>query len=101
MKTEIKVDQYTCDNPACGRVVLHDPEYDEAVPWGYHGTASLINERGGIGGEWFACKKGCVRGAVLAVAGGPDDEVDEDPKASIERGVVQVEAGEATEGVES
>lgn len=72
MKSERKVDEYTCDNPACGRVILHDPEHDDPMPWGYHGTVMLHDESGGRGGEWFACRKNCVRGAVLTLAGQND-----------------------------
>jgi len=92
MKTERKVDEYTCDNPSCRRVVLHDPESGEPLPEGYHGRAQVVAAWGGTGDEWFACRKSCVRGAVLAVL--DQEDTDEQTQQSIRRGVAQAEAGQ-------
>jgi len=99
MKTERKVESYTCDNPACARRVLHDPEIQAILPDGYHGTVlHYLDDEPLVGRdepvEWFACRARCIRPAVEAASEPDADGVDEETQASIRRGVAQAEVGE-------
>jgi hypothetical protein len=69
MKTERILQLYACDNPTCSTVVRHDPDVDNPLPDGFHGTAVEARsdedyESNQV--EWFACRKTCIRGAVQA-----------------------------------
>lgn len=67
-KREIKVHEYTCDG--CGKVVLQRHS-DEIM--GVSGNVVEISEYGSHGGEWYACKRACVRNAIFNVLDGHDN----------------------------
>ena len=79
--TEHKVEKYTCDNAACGKAILHDPD-ESPRPDGYFGNAEVVqNGRSVQGGTWFAHGRKCVSGAIAAMIDPPKidaDEVDAD-----------------------
>ena len=89
MKTSKSLDVYTCDNPACAKVVRHDPEADGLErPDGYHGTVILVLAPASLEREFFACKLPCLRAAQIAVLNGGVDEKIAEGVASVEEGRV-------------
>lgn len=68
---EHKVHRYTCDNPACDKVVLHDPD-DSPRPDGFFGNAEVVQGGRSVqGGPFFAHSRKCVTGAVAAMIDPP------------------------------
>lgn len=61
---EITVKLFTCDG--CGAQKYSEP--DGEAPYGYHGNVMLINERGGNGDSWYACRKSCIQKAVIVAS---------------------------------
>lgn len=75
---KISAVQWTCDG-GCGLTKLV-PE--GGVPEGYHGTVTLLsNKIGDTKGEFWACKKGCIRPAILSVTGESEETEPETPNA--------------------
>jgi hypothetical protein len=71
---EIKAVKFTCD--ACGSTTLVND--GDPRPPGYHGTVSLEGGDGKAqGGSFFACKKGCIRQAILNVTASDTSEAPE------------------------
>ena len=72
---EIKAVKYTCGG--CGRVTII--EQGEQKPEGYHGLMEFVSSRGEIGGEVYACRKGCLLKAVTAIVDprADDDDIDD------------------------
>lgn len=74
---EITAKRWTCDG--CGSSVK--TEQDEK-PEGFHGKVELSSRKnnGEMGGDFYACKRGCIQKAVRSVVGdGPQgSEPDED-----------------------
>jgi hypothetical protein len=62
MKVEVTAIEATCDNPPCGSI---QTAVDPADIGGYSGSVLYTSSAGGWGAEWFACKPGCIRGAVM------------------------------------
>jgi hypothetical protein len=85
---DVPAKRWTC--AGCGRSVLL--EADEK-PEGYHGLMELITRKGETGGDVYACRKGCIHKAVLAVTG--DNGKDEEEPEEEESGTV----GEAQEAL--
>lgn len=78
---EIKAIRYTCGG--CEKSVIVE---QGAVVEGYHGTIELITRDRVVEGEVYACKPGCIKGAVLAatstgsvVESEPDPDEDPEP----------------------
>lgn len=63
MKETRTVEVYICD--ACGREVQSDNSFEGEPAWGYHGQVMEIGSFGGNGGEFFACRKSCIKTAVV------------------------------------
>lgn len=61
---EITAKRWTCDG--CASSVK--TEADEK-PEGFHGKAEFITRKGEQGGEFYACKRGCIQKAVRSVVG--------------------------------
>lgn len=79
-REEITADKFTCGGCKATAIVEKGTR-----PEGYHGRVELATVKGETGGEWFACRKTCIRPAVLAVTGdgkGPNEPEDE-PENSI------------------
>lgn len=71
---EITAKRWTCDG--CGSSVK--TESDEK-PEGFHGAAEFVTRKGEQGGEWYACKRGCIQKAVRSVVGdGAQTESDDE-----------------------
>jgi hypothetical protein len=72
---DVPAKRWTC--AGCGRSVLLEAD---DKPEGYHGLMELITRKGETGGDVYACRKGCIHKAVLAVTGdnGKDDESEEE-----------------------
>lgn len=86
MKTERKVDEWRCDNPACEKTILHDPE-TSAKPNGYHGTVDLVvGGKSVVGGPWFAHTVKCVSGAVAAASSQAGAAAEDEPHDSFSEG---------------
>lgn len=77
---EIKAVKYTCGG--CGATAIVE---QGARPEGYHGRIELATIKGETGGEVFACRKACIRAAVLNVTGGNGADLPEEDEKS-ERG---------------
>lgn len=78
---DVPAKRWTC--AGCGKSVLL--ELDEK-PEGYHGEIELITRRDETGGEVYACKKGCLLKAVIAVTevnGEDEPDPDEDPEPTV------------------
>lgn len=81
---EITAKRWTCDG--CGSSVK--TEADEK-PEGFHGKAEFATKKGETGGEFYACKRGCIQKAVRSVVGDglqdvfekdvPDEGVEDEP----------------------
>lgn len=65
MKKAVSATMYRCDG--CGKEQVLDDEDIEinGPPMGYHGSVGWIHSSGGDKGDWFACKKSCIRDAVV------------------------------------
>lgn len=61
MKQPVNLIEYHCDS--CGTVVYSDQEGNPVR--GYYGTANYVETTGSIGADWYACRRACVRAAVL------------------------------------
>ena len=74
---EITAKRWTCDG--CGSSVK--TEADEK-PEGFHGKAEFITRKNGeTGGEFYACKRGCIQKAVRATVGDGGAQAEEDEVA--------------------
>lgn len=62
-KRTVTADEYKCNNPACGTIVLATKD---EPPEGYGGRVVGIIEGGGNSAEWWACERECIEPAVLA-----------------------------------
>lgn len=62
-KRTVTVDEYRCNNPACGAIVLATKD-DPAE--GYGGRVNGVTESGGRSADWWACSPKCIEPAVLA-----------------------------------
>jgi hypothetical protein len=74
-REEITADKFTCGGCNATAIVEKGTR-----PEGYHGKVELATVKGETGGEWFACRKSCIRAAVLKVTGdgkGPNEPEDE------------------------
>lgn len=66
MATEsVTVTRAVCDG--CGRAVIGTEPGE--MPPGIHGTVFEIDDAGGRGGDFFACKRRCIPAAVSALCG--------------------------------
>ena len=59
---EIKVEQWVCDG--CGKTFHGEPGLDF---FGLTGTVGEYATWGGNGGDWFACKRACIKKAITTV----------------------------------
>lgn len=70
---EIKAVKFTCGG--CGGTAI----VEQGIrPEGYHGRMELATVKGETGGEVFACRKACIRAAVLNATGGNGSDLVED-----------------------
>lgn len=74
---EITAKRWTCDG--CAKSVK--TEADEK-PEGFHGKVELATKKGETGGEFYACKRGCIQKAVRSVVGDGQNDVDEDDEVA-------------------
>lgn len=70
---EIKAVKFTCGG--CGATAIVE---QGARPEGYHGRMELATVKGETGGEVWACRKACIRAAVLNATGGNATDLAED-----------------------
>jgi hypothetical protein len=59
---EVKVNQWVCDG--CGKTFHGEPGLNFL---GIQGNVNEHGPTGGWGGEWFACKRACIRKAIITV----------------------------------
>jgi hypothetical protein len=69
---EIKAVKFTCGG--CGATAIVE---EGARPEGYHGRIELATIKGETGGEVYACRKACIRAAVLNATGGSNTDLPE------------------------
>lgn len=62
-KRTITAEEYKCNNPACGTIVLATKN---EPPNGFGGRVVGIDAGGGGSAEWWACGEDCIKAAVLA-----------------------------------
>lgn len=68
MKIEVNGQQFTCDG--CGKIELVNPADGPTQPFKWFvGDVFQEDATGGFGGEWHACKLGCVTPAVSKAVG--------------------------------
>lgn len=60
MKRKVRAVEYECD--CCGHVTIMT---DDEPPNGITGTALEVTNIGGNSAEWYACKRGCIAGAIV------------------------------------
>lgn len=76
---EIKAVKFTCGG--CGATAIVE---QGARPEGYHGRIELATIKGETGGEVYACRKACIRAAVLNATGGNGTDLPEDAETPAE-----------------
>lgn len=65
MKQQISATQFTCDG--CGKI--ENSEHDDPPMGWFAGEVTHITKDGDFGGEWHACKLGCVVESIRRATG--------------------------------
>lgn len=62
-KRTVTADEYTCNNPECGVVVLATKD---EPPLGFWGRVNGVFDGGGGSADWWADKPECIGPAIMA-----------------------------------